>query len=58
MSDEMIALRTLLERSPDADLLREIDRLCRAPADGAGCRGADRAGHGERSPERFNYRNG
>src|SRR5438128_5377207 len=58
MTDEMMALRTLLEKSPDADLLREMigfaaHRLMELEVEGL--RGAAR---GERSPERINYRNG
>jgi putative transposase len=57
MTDEMMSLRILLEKSADADLLREmvgfaaqrlmeleIDNLTGAP-------------HGERSPDRVNHRN-
>src|SRR5947209_19351173 len=58
MTDEMMSLRALLEKSPDADLLREMigfaaQRLMELEVhDLAG------AGHGERSPDRVNYRNG
>jgi hypothetical protein len=52
MTDEMIALRALLEKSSDADLLREMigftaHRLMELEV--AGLTGAE---HGERSPER------
>jgi len=58
MTDEMIALRALVEKSSDADLLREMigftaHRLMELEV--AGLTGAD---HGERSPERINHRNG
>ena len=58
MTDEMMSLRALLEKSSDADLLREMigftaHRLMELEVNGlAG------AGHGERSPDRINYRNG
>jgi putative transposase len=58
MTDEMIALRALVEKSSDADLLREMigftaHRLMELEV--AGLTGAE---HGERSPERINHRNG
>jgi putative transposase len=58
MTDEMIALRALLEKSSDTDLLREMigftaQRLMELEV--AGLTGAD---HGERSPDRVNWRNG
>src|SRR6266480_668674 len=43
MTDEMMSLRTLLEKSSDADLLREMVGF---------------AAQGERSPDRINHRNG
>ena len=58
MTEEMIALRALLEKSPDADLLREMigftaQRLMELEV--AGLTGAE---HGERSLDRLNWRNG
>ena len=58
MTDEMMSLRALLEKSSDADLLREMigftaQRLMELEVDGL-----TGAGHGERSPERLNQRNG
>jgi len=58
MTDEMMSLRTLLEKSSDADLLREMigftaHRLMELEMDGL--TGAD---YGERSPDRINQRNG
>ena len=58
MTDERIALRELLEKGSDATFLREMigfaaHRLMELDAEGA-CG----AGHGERSPERVNQRNG
>ena len=58
MTEEMIALRALLEKSSDADLLREMigfaaQRLMELEI--AERTGAD---HGERSSDRINWRNG
>ena len=57
MTDEMMNLRGLLEKSSDADLLREMigftaQRLMELEAAATG------AAHGERNPERINQRNG
>jgi hypothetical protein len=58
MTDEMIALRALVEKSPDADRLRAMigfaaHRLMEP--EGEGLTGA---GHGERRPDRITQRNG
>jgi transposase-like protein len=58
MTDDTMALRTLLEKSPDADFLREMigfgaERLMQLEV-----QGLTGAAHGERSPERINSRNG
>ena len=58
MTDDKITLRTLLEKSSDADLLREMigfsaQRLMELEVEGR--TGAE---HGERTPERINHRNG
>src|ERR1700723_3214802 len=58
MTDEMMALRAVLEKSPDADVLREMigfaaERLMELEV--GGLTGAD---HGERSPDRQVLRNG
>ena len=58
MTQDMMTLRGLLEKSSDADLLREMigfaaERLMALEVDGL-----TGAGHGERTPERINHRNG
>jgi putative transposase len=58
MTDEMIALRALLEKSSDADLLREMIGFTAQRLMDLEVGGLTGAGHGERSPERLNWRNG
>src|SRR5271170_8354243 len=58
MTDDMMALRTLMEKSPDAGFLREMigygaQRLMELEVEGL-----TGAGHGEKSAERLAQRNG
>ncbi len=58
MTDEMMALRSLLEKSPDADMLREMIGFAAQRLMELEVETLTGAGHGERSPERVNQRNG
>jgi transposase-like protein len=58
MTDNTMALRTLLEKSPDADFLREMIGFAAERLMELEVQGLTGAGHGERSPERVNSRNG
>ena len=58
MTDEMIALRALLEKSSDADLLREMIGFTAHRLMELEVGGLTGAGHGERSADRLNWRNG
>ena len=58
MTDDMMTLRTLLEKSSDADLLREMIRFTAQRLMALEVEGVCGAGHGERSPARINHRNG
>jgi putative transposase len=58
MTDEMIALRALLEKSSDADLLREMIGFTAQRLMELEVEGLTGAAHGERSPERITWRNG
>ena len=58
MTQDMMTLRTLLEKTSDADLLREmiaftVERLMALEVEGL-----TGAAHGERSPDRITHRNG
>src|SRR5467141_343576 len=58
MTDEMMSLRTLLEKSSDADLLREMVGFAAQRLMELEVESLTGAAHGERSPERINSRNG
>jgi transposase-like protein len=58
MTDDTMALRTLLEKSPDADFLREMIGFAAERLMQLEVQGLTGAAHGERSPERLNSRNG
>jgi putative transposase len=58
MTDEMMSLRTLLEKSSDAELLREMVGFAAQRLMELEIEGLTGAAHGERSPDRINHRNG
>ena len=58
MTDEMMTLRTLLEKSFDTDLLREMIGFTAQRLMALEVEGLTGASHGERSPDRINQRNG
>jgi len=58
MMDEMMNLRGLLEKSPDADLLREMIGFAAQRLMELGVGGLTGAGFGEKNPERLAQRNG
>src|SRR6185312_907927 len=58
MTDEIMNLRTLLEKSSDTDLLREMIGFTAQRLMELEVEGLTGAAHGERSPERINQRNG
>ena len=58
MTEEMMSLRALLEKSSDADLLREMIGFTAHRLMELEVAGLTGAGHGERSAERLNWRNG
>jgi len=58
MTDEMMSLRAVLEKGPDADLLREMIGFAAHRLMELEIEGLTGAAHGERSPERINQRNG
>jgi putative transposase len=58
MTKEIMSLRTLLEKSADADLLREMVGFAAQRLMELEVESLTGAAHGERSPERVNHRNG
>jgi putative transposase len=58
MTDEMMSLRTLLEKSSDADLLREMVGFAAHRLMELEVESLTGAAYGERSAERINHRNG
>src|SRR5207253_3019913 len=58
MTDEMMSLRTLLEKSSDAELLREMVGFAAQRLMELEVESQTGAAHGERSAERINHRNG
>jgi putative transposase len=58
MTDEMMSLRTLLEKSSDAELLREMVGFAAQRLMELEVEGLTGAAHGERSDARITHRNG
>ena len=58
MTDEMTSLRTLLEKSADADLLREMVGFAAQRLMELEVESLTGAAHGQRSSDRINHRNG
>ncbi len=58
MTDEMMNLQALLEKSSDADLLREMIGFAAQRLMELEVEGLTGAAHGERHPDRLNHRNG
>jgi transposase-like protein len=58
MTDEMMSLRTLLEKSSDADLLREMVGFAAQRLMELEVESLTGAAYGTRSPERITHRNG
>ena len=58
MTDEMMSLQALLEKSSDTDLLREMIGFAAQRLMELEIEGRTGAGHGERSIDRLTQRNG
>jgi transposase-like protein len=58
MTDEMMNLRALVEKTPDADLLREMIGFAAQPLMELEVENLTGAGYGEKNPERLVQRNG
>ena len=58
MTDDMMALRAALEKTPDADLLREMISFAAQRLMDLEVESLTGASHGERSPDRRVQRNG
>ena len=57
-TNDMMTLRALLEKSSDADLLREMIGFTAERPMALEVEGLTGAAHGERSPDRITHRNG
>jgi transposase-like protein len=58
MTDDMMNLRTLVEKTPDADLLREMIGFAAQRLMELEVEGQTGAAYGEKNPERLAQRNG